>query len=80
MQPEDSLAEIETQDLNLGCIPFYYSFNFFLVRDRYNKCAERITKCLGRFINLLGVKLSFILERAASNEYPLQKFSLKNKK
>ena len=39
-----------------------------------------ITKCLGRFINLLGVKLSFTLERAASNEYPLQTFSLKNKK
>ena len=31
---------------------------------------------LGRFINLLRVKLSFKLERAASNEYPLQTFSL----
>ena len=31
---------------------------------------------LGRFINLLGVKLSFTLERVASNEYPLQTFSL----
>ena len=31
---------------------------------------------LGRFINLLRVKLSFTLERAASNEYPLQTFSL----
>ena len=30
MQPENSLAEIETQDLNLGCIPYYYSFSFFL--------------------------------------------------
>ena len=30
MQPEHSLAEIETQDLNLGYIPYYYSFNFFL--------------------------------------------------
>ena len=35
---------------------------------------------LGRYINLLRVKLSFTLERAASNEYPLQKFSLRNKK
>ena len=39
---------------------------------------------LGRFINMLRVKLSFILERAASNEYsheyPLQKFSLGNMK
>ena len=31
MQPEDSLAEIETQDLNLGCIPFYYSLIFFFL-------------------------------------------------
>ena len=30
MQPEDSLAGIETKDLNLGCIPYYHSFNFFL--------------------------------------------------
>ena len=35
---------------------------------------------LGCFINLLRVKLSFTLERAASNEYPLQTFSLRNKK
>ena len=35
---------------------------------------------LGRFINLLRVKLSFTLERAASNEYPLQTFTLRNKK
>ena len=35
---------------------------------------------LGRFINLLKVKLPFTLERAASNEYPLQTFSLRNKK
>ena len=34
---------------------------------------------LGCFINLLRVKLSFTLERAASNEYPLQTFSLRNK-
>ena len=34
----------------------------------------------GRFINQLRVKLSFTLERAASNEYPLQTFSLRNKK
>ena len=40
----------------------------------------RITKCFGRFSNLLRVKLSFTLERAASNEYPLQTFSLRNKK
>ena len=33
---------------------------------------------LGSFINLLKVKLSFTLERAASNEYPLQTFSLRN--
>ena len=32
------------------------------------------------FINLLRVQLSFTLERAASNEYPLQLFSLRNKK
>ena len=31
---------------------------------------------LGRFINLLRVKLSFTLERVATNEYPLQPFSL----
>ena len=35
---------------------------------------------LGRFFNLLRVKLSFTLERAASNEYPLQTFTLRNKK
>ena len=35
---------------------------------------------LGRLINLLRVKLSFTLERAASKEYPLQTFSLRNKK
>ena len=35
---------------------------------------------LGCFINLLRVKLSFTLERAASNEYSLQTFSLRNKK
>ena len=40
----------------------------------------RITKCLGRFIYLLRVKLSFTLERAATNEYSLQTFSLRNKK
>ena len=34
----------------------------------------------GCFFNLLRVKLSFTLERAASNEYPLQTFSLRNKK
>ena len=36
-----------------------------------------ITKCLGRFINLVRVKLSFTLERVASNEYPLQTYSEK---
>ena len=35
---------------------------------------------LGRFINLLRLKLSFTLEIAASKEYPLQTFSLRNKK
>ena len=33
-------------------------------------------KLFCRFINLLWVKLSFTYERAASNEYPLQTFSL----
>ena len=35
---------------------------------------------LGRSINLLRVKLPFTLERAASNEYPLQTFFFRNKK
>ena len=35
---------------------------------------------LGRLINLLRVKLSFTLERAASYEYTLKKNSLRNKK
>ena len=43
-------------------------------------CVYSSQNVLGCFINLLRVKLSFTLERAASNEYPLQTFSLRNKK
>ena len=45
------------------------------VSCEYSSHAESQT-VLGRFINLLRVKLSFTLERVASNEYPLQTFSL----
>ena len=39
------------------------------------------TKCFGSFHkSAKGIKLSFTLERAVSNEYPLQTFSLRNKK
>ena len=67
MQPEDSLAEIETQDLNLGCIPYYYSFSFFLseivttnVLNGLREYASRSASLLSSYFiyNLIKLKYS----------------------
>ena len=65
-------------------------FDFELLKPRFCIFHEKtyvvylITcrlKCFGSFhLSAKGIKLSFTLERAASNEYPLQTFSLRNKK
>ena len=67
MQPEDSLAEIETQDLNLGCIPYFYSFSFFLceivttnVLNGLREYASRSASLLSSYFicNLIKLKYS----------------------
>ena len=54
MQPEDSLAEIETQDLNLGCIPFYYSFIFFLFEIVTTNVPNGLREYASRSASLLS--------------------------
>ena len=53
----------------------YFAKNVISCEYMYSSHARSQT-VLNGFINLLRVKLSFTLERAASNEYPLQTFSL----
>ena len=54
MQPDDSLAEIETQDLNLGCIPYYYSFSFFLFEIVTTNVLNGLREYASRYASLLS--------------------------